>query len=189
MGLLPDFRHRASSQSVFRSAECAGVAKTKRRRQTMDLRIGLPKIRIVPSPEERMRTLVQSADHAEAWAEKARLHAAPFVEKLYAVRRRLATAAVVIVAIWIFVHAMLGANGVTVYRAKRAEYQGLQKEINQLQKENDEYSQQVNELKSDPKRIEKEAREQFHYARPGEVVYVAPDRLVPPQPDVHSARR
>lgn len=155
----------------------------------MDIRIKVPKIRIVPSPEERMRTLVQSADHAEAWAEKARAHVAPFLEKVYAIRRRAATGAVVVVAIWIFVHAMLGANGVTVYRAKRAEYQDLQKQINQMQKENEEYSQQVSELKSDPKRIEKEAREQFHYARPGEVVYVAPDRPVATQPDVHSARR
>ena len=136
-----------------------------------------------------MRTLVQGADHAEAWADKARAHAAPFLEKLYALRRRAATGAVVVVAIWIFVHAMLGANGVTVYRAKRAEYEGLQKEIGQLQKENDAYSHQVSELKSDPKRIEKEAREQFHYARPGEVVYVAPDRPVVTQPDTHSARR
>jgi cell division protein FtsB len=155
----------------------------------MDIRINIPKIRIVPSSEDRMRTLVQGADHAEAWAEKARAHAAPFLEKVYAVRRRAATGAVVVVAIWIFVHAMLGANGVTVYRAKRAEYQDLQKEINQLQKENDGYSQQVSELKSDPKRIEKEAREQFHYARPGEVVYVAPDRPVTTQTDTHSARR
>jgi cell division protein FtsB len=155
----------------------------------MDLRINIPKIRIVPSSEDRMRTLVQGADHAEAWADKARAYAAPFLEKVYAVRRRAATGAVVVVAIWIFVHAMLGANGVTVYRAKRAEYQSLQKEIGQLQKENDGYSKQVSELKSDPKRIEKEAREQFHYARPGEVVYVAPDRPVPPQPDAHSARR
>jgi cell division protein FtsB len=155
----------------------------------MDIRINIPKIRIVPSSEDRMRTLVQGADHAEAWAEKARAHAAPFLEKVYVVRRRAATGAVIIVAIWIFVHAMLGANGVTVYRAKRTEYQGLQKEINQLQKENDQYSQQVNELKSDPKRIEKEAREQFHYARPGEVVYVAPDRPAATQPDIHSARR
>jgi len=143
----------------------------------------------MPSSEDRIRTLVQGADHAEAWAEKARAHAAPLLEKLYAVRRRAATGAVAIVAIWIFVHAMLGANGVTVYRAKRAEYQDLQKQITQLQKENTEYSQQVSELKSDPKRIEKEAREQFHYARPGEVVYVAPDRPVVAQPDVHSARR
>jgi cell division protein FtsB len=155
----------------------------------MDIRINIPKIRIVPSPDDRMRTLVQSADHAEAWAEKARAHAAPFLEKLYAVRRRAATGAVVVVAIWIFVHAMLGANGVTVYRAKRAEYEGLQKEIKQMQQENDTYSQQVSELKSDPKRIEKEAREQFHYARPGEVVYVAPDRPVVASPETHSARR
>ena len=155
----------------------------------MDIRINIPKMRIVPSPEDRMRTLVQGAEHAEAWAEKARAHAAPFLEKIYAVRRRAATGVVVVVAIWIFVHAMLGANGVTVYRAKRAEYQSLQKEIGQLQRENDAYSQQVSELKSDPKRIEKEAREQFHYARPGEVVYVAPDRPVVAQPDTHSARR
>ncbi len=155
----------------------------------MDLRIGLPKIRIVPSPEERLRTLVQGADHAEAWAEKARVHAAPFLERLYAVRRRLATGAVVVVAIWIFVHAMLGANGVTVYRAKRAEYQNLQKQIGKLQKENAAYSEQVARLKNDPKQIEKEAREQFHYARPGEVVYVSPDRPAPMQPEAHSAQR
>lgn len=136
-----------------------------------------------------MRTLVQGADHAEAWAEKARAHAAPVLEKVYTVRRRAATGAVAVVAIWIFVHAMLGANGVTVYRSKRAEYEALQKEISHLQKENDAYSQQVSELKTDPKRIEKEAREQFHYARPGEVVYVAPDRPVVAQPDTRSARR
>lgn len=132
---------------------------------------------------------MQGANHAEAWAEKTRARAAPFLGKLYAVRRRVATAAVAIVAIWIFVHAMLGANGVTVYQSKRAEYQSLQKEIGQLQKENDRYSEQVNELKSDPKRIEKEAREQFHYARPGEVVYVAPDPPPPSQPAIHSAQK
>jgi cell division protein FtsB len=154
----------------------------------MDIRINLPKIRIVPSSEERLRTLVQGADHAEAWAEKVRARAEPMLAKLYAVRRRLATGAVALIATWIFVHAMLGANGVTVYRAKRAEYQSLQKQIGQLQKENEAYSEQVTRLKSDPKQIEKEAREQFHYARPGEVVYVAPDRPAA-QPDIHSARR
>lgn len=155
----------------------------------MDLRIGLPRIRIVPSPEERLRTLAQGADHAEAWAEKARVRTEPILEKLYAVRRRIATSAVTIVAIWLVVHAMLGANGMAVYRAKRAEYQNLQKEINGLQKENDTYSEQVTRLKSDPKRIEKEAREQFHYARPGEVVYVSPDPPADTRPITHSARK
>jgi len=155
----------------------------------MDLRIVIPKIRIVPSSEDRMRTLVQGADHAEAWAEKAHARAAPLLEKIYGVRRRAATGAVAVVAIWIFVHAMLGANGVSVYRSKRAEYQSLQKEINSLQKQNEEYSQQVNELKTDPKRIEKEAREQLHYARPGEVIYVAPDPVPAARPATDSARR
>lgn len=136
-----------------------------------------------------MRTLVQGADHAEAWAQKARVRAAPYLEKIYIVRRRAATGVVIVVAIWIFVHAMLGANGVSVYRAKRGEYQALQKEIGQLQKENDAYSRQVSELKSDPKRIEKEAREQFHYARPGEVVYVAPDPPPAARPAINSARK
>jgi cell division protein FtsB len=155
----------------------------------MDLRISVPKIRIVPSHEERMRTLVQGADHAEAWADKARARAAPFLEKLYTVRRRAATAAVAVVAVWLVVHAMLGANGVTVYRAKRSEYQRVQKQIDQLQKENNAYSEQVKQLKSDPKRIEKEAREQFHYARPGEVVYVSPDTPPAPRPDIRSAQK
>lgn len=155
----------------------------------MDLRVGLPKIRILPSPEERLRTLVQGADQAEAWAGNLRARVAPTLETIFLFRRRLATAAVAVLAVWLFLHVMFGANGMSVYRAKRAEYQTLQKEIGSLQKENDRYSEQINQLKSDPQRIEKEAREQFHYARPGEVVYVSPDPPVPAQPTNHSAQK
>ena len=104
-------------------------------------------------------------------------------------RRRLATIAVAVLAVWLFVHVTFGQNGMVVYRSKKAEYQVLQKQIDQLQKENDDYNKQVNELKNDPQRIEKEAREQFHYARPGEVVYVAPDRPAPAPPSNRSARK
>ncbi len=100
----------------------------------MDIRIKVPKIRIVPSSEDRMRTLVQGADHAEAWAEKAHAHAAPLLEKVYTVRAGPQPVRWQSLQFGLFVHAMLGANGVTVYRAKRAEYQSLQKEINSLQK-------------------------------------------------------
>jgi len=44
-----------------------------------------------------------------------------------------------------------------------------------LQQENDRISLRVRELKSDPRAIEREAREQLKYARPGEVVYIAPE--------------
>ena len=123
-----------------------------------------------------MRSLTQGADHAEAWAAQARSRAEPFLERLFALRTRLATLAVGLMAVWLFLHVTFGANGMVVYKAKRAEYQGLQQSINGLQSENARYTQEVNELKTDPKRIEKEAREQFHYARPGEVIYVSPDR-------------
>jgi cell division protein FtsB len=56
--------------------------------------------------------------------------------------------------------------------------QSLQSEVERVQKENNQYVDQIRSLKSDPAAIEKEAREQLHYTRRGEVVYVAPD---PPQ--------
>ena len=155
----------------------------------MDIRVNLPKIRILPTPEERLRTLTEGADHAELWAEKLRARVQPVLEQLYAVRRRLATGAVAVLAVWLFVHVMFGANGMSVYRSKRAEYQNLQKQIVSLQKENDRYSDQISGLKNDPERIEKEAREQFHYARPGEIIYVSPDPPAPAQPSTHSARK
>jgi cell division protein FtsB len=146
----------------------------------MDFRVGFPKIRVLPSPEARLRSLADGADHAEAWADRLRTKADPICEKLFSLRTRIATLAVALLAVWLFVHVTFAANGMVVYRAKRAEYQALQKDIDRLQKENVEYTQEVNELKTDPKRIEKEAREQFHYARPGEVIYVSPDRPVAP---------
>lgn len=155
----------------------------------MDIRVNVPKIRILPSPEERLRTLTEGADHAEAWAATMRARLQPRLESLFAIRRKLATSAVAILAVWLFIHVMFGANGFAVYRAKRAEYQNLQKEISGLRKENDEYTTQVNELKTDPQKIEKEAREQLHYARPGEVIYVAPQPVVPPPPANRTARR
>jgi cell division protein FtsB len=155
----------------------------------MDLRVGLPKLRILPSPEDRLRTLTHGADWAEQWTKQLQARVMPFLQQMYIIRRRLATGTVAILTVWLFLHVMFGANGMAVYRAKRGEYQNLQKEIGGLDKENQQYTQEVNELKSDPQRIEKEAREQFHYARPGEVVYVSPEPPAPEQPATHSARR
>jgi cell division protein FtsB len=155
----------------------------------MDFRVKLPKIRIVPPPEERLRSLVQSADHAEAFTGKLLDKLRPYFETLRSMRTRLATLTVALLAVWLFMHVTFGANGMVVYRAKRAEYRNLQKDLDRLQKENTEYIDQVNQLKSDPKRIEKEAREQFHYARPGEVIYVAPESPAPAPPANRSASK
>ena len=90
-------------------------------------------------------------------------------------RSTLATAGVALVALLLFVHVVFGENGMLTYERKRAETKQLQKEIDRLQDENLRMTQHIRELKSDPKAIEKEAREQLRYARPGEVIYTIPE--------------
>ncbi|MBI2678434.1 MAG: septum formation initiator family protein [Candidatus Koribacter versatilis] len=95
-------------------------------------------------------------------------------EWLYRSRRKLATGAVAVLAIQLAWHVIFGANGALVYHEKRSEYRKLQQETDQLQLENQKLQEHIQSLKSDPKAIEKEAREQLKYARPGEVVYTVP---------------
>jgi cell division protein FtsB len=76
-----------------------------------------------------------------------------------------------------------------VYRQKRAEYNDLQNQIKTLQSDNDKYTDRIKGLQDDPQAIEKEARDQFHYVRPGEVVYVNPASPPPPPPAPHTAKR
>ena len=118
--------------------------------------------------------MVERAPEAEAFTARVFEKLRPYLTWLHSARRRLATAAVCIITVWLFVHVTFGANGMVVYREKRADYHRLQKEIDSLQNENDRYTGQIKDLKTDPRAIEKEAREQLHYTRPGEVIYVAP---------------
>jgi len=133
--------------------------------------------------------MVERAPQAEAlaasWIERVR----PLAVRLYTLRRRIATIAVTVLAASLFVHVMFGANGMVVYKQKRAEHEALRKQVVQVQQENDRYTQQIQGLKSDQKSIEKEAREQLGYAKPGEYVYVAPAPAKPAPPVNHSAKK
>jgi cell division protein FtsB len=133
--------------------------------------------RILPNPEQGVRALVERAPEAEVWVDHLILKLRPTLNTLYAIRRRIATGLIASFTIWFFVHVMFGANGMVVYRQKKSEYQSLQKEIGNLQQDNGRFSEAINSLESDPKAIEKEAREQLHYARPGEVIFVSPPAL------------
>jgi cell division protein FtsB len=87
------------------------------------------------------------------------------------------------------VHVMFGPNGMVIYRQKRAEYKQLQSENEHLKTENHQYEQQNRALRSDPKTIEKVARESMGYARAGEVVYVPPAPADPAKPAVNTASK
>ncbi len=156
----------------------------------MDLRvITFPKVRILLKPERRIPLGSKPATHIEDMAARVIEKFRPAAAWLYGLRRRFATGLVGLLAVWLFLHVMLGANGMMVYRAKRTEVLSLQKEIDSLQKENDRYNKQINDLKTDPKTIEKAAREQLHYARPGEVVYITPAQPVQETPRTDSAEK
>ncbi len=147
----------------------------------------LPKIVRLPRPEDGLRAVAERAPQAEAIAMSCVERVRPYVQQLYVYRRRIATIAVALLAVTLFVHVMFGANGMVVYKQKRAEYQALRKQIDQVQHDNDRYTQQIQGLKTDQKAVEKEAREQLGYAKPGEYVYVPP---APPKPPAnHTAKK
>ena len=96
-------------------------------------------------------------------------------QRIYESRRKLATAAMSVLVVMLAYHVVFAANGMIAYQRKRSDHHKLQQEILRLQQENDRISLRVRELKSDPRAIEREAREQLKYARPGEVVYISPE--------------
>jgi cell division protein FtsB len=101
-------------------------------------------------------------------------------QKLFQWRRRGATLALCLVAVWVAYHVIFGANGTMVYSHKLAEHHALDQEIIQLKQENEHLARHVDALKNDSKTIEKEAREQLRYARPGEVIYTLPQPMSGP---------
>ena len=161
----------------------------------MDLRLGpISRVSILPGPQAGFRAAIDRArEQAKDHGPKAEAVAAQWVEQTRPVWswlaeewRRLGTAAIVLLTVALLLHAMFGANGMVVYRQKHAEMQALQVEVERLQKENGRYVNQIHSLKSDPAAIEKEAREQLHYTRRGEIVYVSPDP--PARPPVGRAK-
>jgi cell division protein FtsB len=104
----------------------------------------------------------------------------------YSSRRKLATASVLALVAFLAFHVVFGANGMVVYTQKRTEFKRLQGETEHLDEENRSLAHQVDALKTDPKAIEKEARDQLHYAKEGEIIYLLPQKPADLQADQQS---
>ncbi len=90
---------------------------------------------------------------------------------IYRMRRVLATFCIALLAVLIGYKVVFGANGMKVWQSKRAQVLRLESEINQKQLEQQQLQHEVDALqRADPSVIEKEAREQLGYVKPGEVV-------------------
>ncbi|MGA3053079.1 MAG: septum formation initiator family protein [Candidatus Korobacteraceae bacterium] len=104
----------------------------------------------------------------------------------YRMRRVLATLCIGVLAIFIAYKVIFGANGMKVYEDKRAEAIRLQQQIDDEKMKNEQLQRRVDGLqREDPDAIEKEAREQLGYVKPGEVVLVEPQT----KPDAKRAPR
>lgn len=108
-------------------------------------------------------------------------------ERAYLWRRRAATIATGTLALVMAYGVIFGHNGLTAFAHKREEAKSLQRQMQQLQTENQRLHEHVDRLQNDPSAIEHEAREELHYTRAGEVIYTLPPAHSDPANSVPAA--
>ena len=79
------------------------------------------------------------------------------------------------------VHDVFGTHGYLAMRRTQNEIKKVEAGLDQLNKENLQLEQEVRELKTDPHKIEKIARDELGLARPGEVIIKIPRAQQLPQ--------
>jgi cell division protein FtsB len=72
------------------------------------------------------------------------------------------------------VHDIFGTHGYLAMRRTQQEIKRVKTDIQQLNKENVKLEDEVKDLKSDPRKIEKIARDELGLAKPGEVIIKIP---------------
>lgn len=84
------------------------------------------------------------------------------------------------------IHDVFGPHGFLAMRATQQTIQQYSAEMQKLDKENQALSDEVTSLKTDPRLIEKIAREDMGLAKPGELIFKLPgtqDDAVKPAPN------
>jgi cell division protein FtsB len=79
------------------------------------------------------------------------------------------------------VHDIFGTHGYLAMRRTEREIKKVQADLKQLNKENLQLEEEVRELKTDPHKIEKIARDELGLAKPGEVIIKIPQSQRLPQ--------
>ncbi|HUZ47591.1 MAG TPA: septum formation initiator family protein [Terriglobia bacterium] len=96
--------------------------------------------------------------------------------------RQYAILALALATLVLLVHEIFGPHGYLALRRQKQQYSALQKQIQSLSQENQQLNQKIQSLKTNPDAIEKQAREQLHLVRPGEYVYMLPNKKQPQDP-------
>ena len=95
-------------------------------------------------------------------------------EKFEALLRHYGPALLGLLVVVLVVHDIFGTHGYLAMRRTQQEIKKVNADVDQLNKENLQLEQEVKELKTDPHKIEKIARDELGLAKPGEVIIKIP---------------
>jgi cell division protein FtsB len=90
--------------------------------------------------------------------------------------RRTAIFVMALVTLFILVNEIFGPNGYMTLRREKKEYTHLKQQVQTLSEQNQQLEQKIKALKDNPEAVEKQARDQLYLAKPGEIIYMLPDR-------------
>jgi len=102
-------------------------------------------------------------------------------EKFEALLRHYGPALLGLLVVVLVVHDIFGTHGYLAMRRTQQEIKKVNADVDQLNKENLQLEQEVKELKTDPHKIEKIARDELGLAKPGEVIIKIPRSQQLPQ--------
>lgn len=94
--------------------------------------------------------------------------------------RRYAIFVMALLSLVMLMHEIFGRNGYLTLRHEKKQYSGLQQQIQTVSEENQQLEQKIHALKNNPEAVEKQARDQLHLAKPGEIIYMLPDKTLSP---------
>ncbi|MDP9147163.1 MAG: septum formation initiator family protein [Acidobacteriota bacterium] len=101
-----------------------------------------------------------------------------FDETVRATAKKNAPALLGLFVVVLFVHDIFGAHGFMAMRHTQEGIARVKGEIEHLNKDNAVLEQMVKDLKTDPRAIEKIAREELILARPGEIIIKIPQSQI-----------
>jgi cell division protein FtsL len=102
-------------------------------------------------------------------------------EKIPPLLRHYGPALLGLLVLVLVVHDIFGTHGYLVMRRTQQEIKKVTRDLDQLNEENVQLEQEVRELKTDPHKIEKIARDELGLAKPGEVIIKIPRSQQLPQ--------
>jgi cell division protein FtsB len=106
-------------------------------------------------------------------------------EKLRSLMRQYGRGLLGLLVLVMIVHDVFGTHGFLAMRRTQSEIKKVKANLDQLNKENEALEQEVRDLKSDPRLIEKIARDDLGLARPGEIIIRIPQgQQLEQHPDV-----